>query len=290
MLLTMSLFVSMDTVVKVLVQDFSQFQIVWARFFFHMCWLLVFLRQKFIASFATGSLRLQLLRSALLVLTTSLFFSGLRTTDLSTATAIMFLSPIFVTLLAIPMLGERVGVRRLLGVLIGFVGALIIVQTQSVAENAARSESVMQVSSWIPERGYILLVCAAASNAMYQILTRQLRLVDNGTTTLVYSAVVGMVVMSAYAPTVWIQPESKQWLLMVVIGFLGCVSHFCLIRAFRNAPASLVVPFSYSALIWAIVLGFLVFGSLPDRWTLVGAGLIISSGLYIFYRETKLQK
>ncbi len=290
MLLTMSLFVSMDTVVKVLVQDFSQFQIVWARFFFHMCWLLVFLRQKFIASFATGSLKLQLLRSALLVLTTSLFFSGLRTTDLSTATAIMFLSPIFVTLLAIPMLGERVGVRRLLGVLIGFVGALIIVQTQSVAENAARSESVMQVSSWIPERGYILLVCAAASNAMYQILTRQLRLVDNGTTTLVYSAVVGMVVMSAYAPTVWIQPESKQWLLMVVIGFLGCVSHFCLIRAFRNAPASLVVPFSYSALIWAIVLGFLVFGSLPDRWTLVGAGLIISSGLYIFYRETKLQK
>lgn len=290
MLLTMSLFVSMDTLVKVLVQDFSQFQVVWARFFFHMCWMLVFLRQKFLSSFVTGSLKLQLLRSALLVVTTSLFFSGLRTTDLSTATAIMFLSPIFVTLLAIPVLGERVGVRRLLGVLIGFIGALIIVQTQSVAGSPEHRESVIQSSSWIPERGYILLICAAASNAMYQILTRQLRLVDNGTTTLVYSAVVGIVVMSAYAPSVWIPPEANQWLLMIIVGFFGCVSHFCLIRAFRNAPASLVVPFSYSALIWAIILGFLVFGTWPDRWTLVGAGLIISSGLYIFYREAKLQK
>ena len=124
MLLTMCLFVSMDTVVKFLVQDFSPFQIVWARFFFHMCWLVIFLRARFIATFNTGALKQQLLRSAFLVLTTSLFFSGLRTTELSTATAIMFLSPIFVTLLAIPLLAERVGPRRLLGVVIGFAGAL----------------------------------------------------------------------------------------------------------------------------------------------------------------------
>jgi len=289
MLLTMCLFVSMDTVVKFLVQDFSPFQIVWARFFFHMVWLVIFLRQKFIASFTTGSLKLQLLRSTLLVLTTSLFFSGLRTTELSTATAIMFLSPIFVTLLAIPVLGEKVGVRRLSGVLFGFFGALIIVHPQSAASVAAEPIDRTNLSSWLPELGHILLICAAASNAMYQIMTRKLRVVDHPTTTLLYSGVVGMLIMSAYAPTVWVAPDVQQWALMIVVGFLGCVSHFCLIRAFKNAPASLVVPFSYSSLLWATLSGFIVFSVLPDRWTLTGATIIIVSGLYIFYRERSQQ-
>lgn len=286
MLLTMCLFVSMDTVVKFLVQDFSPFQIVWARFFFHMVWLVLFLRQKFIASFTSGSIKLQLLRSAFLVLTTSLFFSGLQTTELSTATAIMFLSPIFVTLLAIPLLSEHVGVRRLAGVLIGFVGAMIIVYPHDVQQSnlpVASSEAFW----WLPEPGHLLLICAAASNAMYQIMTRKLREVDSSTTTLIYSGVVGVLVMSAYAPSVWQSPEPFHWGLMIVVGFFGCTSHFCLIRAFRCAPASLVVPFSYTSMIWATLFGFIVFNTLPDRWTLLGAILIIASGLYIFYREAR---
>lgn len=281
----MCLFVSMDTLVKLLVQDFSPFQIVWARFFFHMLWLIIFLRAKFIACFYTHSLKWQLLRSAFLVLTTSLFFSGLRTTELSTATAIMFLSPIFVTLLAIPLLGERVGLRRLSGVLIGFSGALIIVQPKSSEVDLNVMATQADAVSWLPEPGYILLVCAAGSNAMYQIMTRKLREIDSPDTTLLYSGVVGVVIMSAYTPTVWITPQSTQWALMVAIGFLGCVSHFCLIRAFKNAPASIVVPFTYSALIWASIFGFIIFGALPDQQTLSGAALIISSGMYIFYRE-----
>ncbi|MFK7992882.1 MAG: DMT family transporter [Granulosicoccus sp.] len=290
MLLTMCLFVAMDTVVKFLVQDFSPFQIVWARFFFHMAWLLLFLREKFLVSLTSGALKLQLLRSAFLVLTTSLFFSGLRTTELSTATAIMFLSPIFVTVLAVPVLGESVGIRRITGVLIGFLGALIIVHPQSGVSGAGLDVGDASVSGWIPELGHILLICAAASNALYQIMTRKLRTVDSPTTTLLYSGVVGVLVMSAYAPTVWIAPDSSQWGLMAVVGFLGCTSHFCLIRAFKNAPASLVVPFSYSSLLWATLFGFAVFGALPDRWTLAGATLIIASGLYIFYRESQLTK
>ena len=281
----MCLFVSMDTVVKFLVQDFSPFQIVWARFFFHMFWLVVFLREKFVASFLTGSIKLQLMRSAFLVLTTSLFFSGLRTTDLSTATVIMFLSPIFVTLLAIPLLGEQVGIRRMSGVLIGFVGALIIVYPHDGVDVASGLMPAARIQSWLPEIGHILLISAAATNAMYQIMTRKLRVVDSATTTLIYSGVIGVIVMSAYAPTVWHQPDAFQWGLMIIVGLLGCTSHFCLIRAFRSAPASLVVPFSYSSLIWATLFGFAVFGTLPDQWTLFGASLIIASGLYIFYRE-----
>ncbi len=288
MLLTMCLFVSMDTVVKLLVQDFSQFQVVWARFFFHMVWLGVFLRAQMLRFFATGNLKLQLLRSSLLMMTTLLFFSGLRTTELSTATAIMFLSPIFVTLLAIPVLGERVGIRRLLGVLMGFIGALIIVHPRNDAAVALMASLPnTSPSTWLPETGHLLLICSAASNALYQIMTRKLRLVDGPTTALLYSGVVGVVVMTLWAPSVWKPPGAVDWLLMAGVGLLGCTSHFCLIRAFRNAPASLVVPFSYTSLLWATLLGFVVFDALPDTWTLGGAALIVGSGLYIFYRESK---
>ncbi|MFK7853533.1 MAG: DMT family transporter [Granulosicoccus sp.] len=292
MLLTMSLFVSMDAFAKYLTQEFSQFQVVWARFFFHMLFMALLLRQELLRTLVSGNVKLQLLRSSMLLLTTLLFFSGLRSTDLSTATSIMFLSPIFVTLLAIPLLGESVGVRRIVGVLIGFLGAIIIVFPHAEVHgivNVASSEG-QGVQSWLPEIGHLLLICAAASNAFYQIMTRKLRLVDSPTTTLLYSAVVGVVLMSIWAPRVWLPPMPTQWLLMICVGVLGCCSHFCLIRAFRNAPASLVVPFSYSSLLWATLLGFLLFGALPDRWTLFGASLIVASGLYIFYRESRQQR
>jgi drug/metabolite transporter (DMT)-like permease len=291
MLLTMCLFVSMDAVAKYLTHDFSQFQVVWARFFFHMSFMVLLLRKELLKTFASGNVKLQLLRSALLMLTTLLFFSGLRSTDLSTATSIMFLSPIFVTLLAIPLLGEKVGVRRIMGVLIGFIGAMIIVFPHSEAGGNATTDQMgnLMAQSWLPEIGHLLLICAAASNALYQIMTRKLRLIDSPATTLLFSGVVGVIVMSLWAPQVWQPPGPVEWVLLICVGLLGCTSHFCLIRAFRNAPASLVVPFSYSSLLWAILLGFFVFGALPDRWTLVGAALIVASGLYIFYRESRRQ-
>ena len=291
MLATMFLFVSMDTLAKYLSGEFSQFQVVWARFFFHMFFMALFLRRELMNTFSSGNLKLQLFRSSMLMLTTLLFFSGLRTADLSTATAIMFLSPIFVTLLAIPLLGEVVGVRRVAGVLIGFLGAIIIVFPHSESVSTIDIEQVETLieQSWLPDTGHLLLICAAMSNALYQIMTRRLRLVDSPTTTLLYSGVVGIVVMSIWAPQVWQPPKVVEWVLLMCVGLLGCISHFCLIRAFRNAPASMVVPFSYSSLLWATLLGLIVFGTLPDRWTLLGASLIVASGLYIFYRESRQQ-
>ena len=285
----MCLFVSMDTVAKYLSQEFSQFQIVWARFFFHMLFLSLLLRSDIVRTFKSGNLKLQLLRSAMLMFTTLLFFSGLRSTDLSTATSIMFLSPIFVTLLAIPLLGEVVGIRRFAGVCIGFCGAIIIVYPHSSPAVGLSGDPISATVSkgWMPELGHLLLICAAASNALYQIMTRRLRLTDSPMTTLLYSGVVGSIVMTFWAPQVWQTPQPSQWILLMCVGLLGCTSHFCLIRAFRNAPASLVVPFSYSSLIWATLFGLIVFGTLPDQWTLLGAALIVASGLYIFYRESR---
>lgn len=286
MLLTMLLFVSMDAFAKYLTQDFSSLQVVWARFFFHMAFMCVILNKTLVVSFISGNYKLQLLRSTLLVTTTALFMTGLSTTSLSTATVIMFLSPIFVTLLAIPVLGEKVGIRRVTGVLIGFMGALVIIHPRADSDSLLSAEGIVSDSmTWLPEIGHLLIIGAALSNALYQLMTRKVRAVDGATTTLLYSGVVGAIIMTLWAPVVWKPPQAFDWLLMICVGVLGCASHFCLIRAFRNAPASLVVPFSYSSLLWATLLGFLVFNALPDRWTLIGAALIISSGLYIFYRE-----
>jgi drug/metabolite transporter (DMT)-like permease len=271
MLATMCLFTSMDTVAKYLTLSFDIQQVVWARFTFHMLFLMVWLRGRLLTLAVTGNLKLQLVRSACLLLTTTLFFSGLRTTPIATASTIMFLSPVLVTVLAIPLLGEQVGVRRWVGVAIGFVGALIIVRP------AGGDIAV----------GHLYLIGAAFSNAFYQIATRQVRATDDPMTSLLYSGLVGAVVMSAAVPGVWIQPDTLSWGLFIVVGALGAISHFCLIRAFNAAEASAIVPFSYSSLLWATLLGYLVFNNLPDQWTLLGAAFIVSGGLYIFHREQR---
>ncbi len=290
MLTTMCLFVTMDTVAKYLTQSYPVEQVVWARFFFHMAWLTLYLRSSILQIVRSGNLKLQLLRSACLMLTTLLFFTGLQTAELSTATSIMFLSPIFVTVLAVPLLGEKVGLRRLLGVLVGFLGALIIVSPKSETSSSVLSDSAVSVTQWLPQTGHLILICAALSNALYQLMTRKLSSVDSSLTALFYSGIIGAIGTTVWLPNVWQLPTVSDWLLLSCVGLLGCVSHFCLIRAFRNAPASLVVPFSYSALLWATILGFIVFDTLPDRWTLLGAALIVSSGLYIFYREKTLKE
>ena len=182
------------------------------------------------------------------------------------------------------------GLRRLLGVLVGFLGALIIVSPKSETSSSILSDSAVSVTQWLPQTGHLILICAALSNALYQLMTRKLSSVDSSLTALFYSGIIGAIGTTVWLPNVWQLPTASDWLLLSCVGLLGCVSHFCLIRAFRNAPASLVVPFSYSALLWATILGFIVFDTLPDRWTLLGAALIVSSGLYIFYREKTLKE
>ena len=104
-------------------------------------------------------------------------------------------------------------------------------------------------------------------------------------TSLFYTSILGAVVASGVAPFYWQTVAELDWLLFVFAGFAGAIGHLCLIRAFRHAPASVVAPFSYSSLIWATLFGFVLFGDLPDRWTLVGAAMIVGSGLYIYHRE-----
>lgn len=272
MLLTTFLFIAMDALGKYLMQSYSTPQVMWARFFFHLLLAMAIMGPGLLTGLRSGRLKLQLARSVLLLLTTAMFFTGLRTVPLATAATIMFLTPLVVTVLSIPLLGEKVGPRRLASVLVGFAGALVIVRP-----------GFGEVSI-----GMLLVLGASLSNSLYQLVTRQVRHYDGPNTTLFYTALAGTVVFSAVAPWDWRPPQGTDWLLFVAMGVFGAISQLCLIRAFRLAPAAVVSPLSYTGLIWATLFGFVVFYDLPDAWTLAGAALIVGSGLYVFHRERTL--
>ena len=274
MLATTCMFVSLDVLAKYVTQSYPVVQAVWARYFFHGVLLVALLRGRLPAHFRTRRPMLQLVRSALLLATTLLFFLGLRSMKVVEASSIMFAGPLLVTALSMPLLGEHVGPRRWTAVVFGFCGALVIVRPGT---------GMMQ-----PAAVYPLL--AVYCYALYQIATRQLARHDSSVTTLVYTAVVGGLVTTALLPWNWVTPDAFAWLLMAGLGVFGAAGHYLLIRALSCAPAAVIAPFGYSSLLWSTSLGFLVFGELPDAWTLAGAGIIIASGLYVLRRERVLRE
>jgi drug/metabolite transporter (DMT)-like permease len=277
MLATMFCFIALDAVMKYLLQFHPLVQVTWARFFFATMVAAIACGGRLPALAKSRMPGAQLTRSSLLMVTTGLFNAGIRTVPLATATTIMFLSPILVTVLSIPMLGEKVGVRRWAGVIVGFIGAMIVVKPWEAGLGGLGA-------------GALFLLAACFSNATYQIVTRRVR-GDDPMTSLLYTAAAGAVVTSSIVPWHWSSPSAFHWMLFVASGLLGGIGHLCLIRAFRVAPASTVVPFSYSALVWSTLFGIVIFHEFPgDYWTWAGAALIIASGLYIFHRERQLGK
>ena len=217
----------------------------------------------------SGNLKLQLTRSVLMLLTTSLFFAGLMFVPLAEASAMMLISPLVVTALAMPILKELVGPRRWAGVVVGMLGAMIIIRP----------------GSEFISLGILLPAAAACSFAIYQVSTRYLSEADPILTTLFFTALVGAVITSMVAPFYWTPPSSKAWMLLITAGVCGGIGHFALIKALTLSPASVIAPYSYLNLIWATIYGFVLFAELPDIWTIGGAAIITGSGLYVYHRE-----
>lgn len=272
MLLAMLMFVLQDGTAKYLMGSGHPVQqVVWARFAVHMLAVALLLNRRVLRVARSGRLGLQMWRSVILVVTTMLFYSGLRTLPLADASALFYLSPVLVTALSVPLLGERVGPRRWAGVVLSFAGALVIIRPGAETMNAAM----------------LLPLGAAVSLALFQIATRQVSRHDAPLTSLFYAALAGALVTSAVVPFFWVAPDALGWSLLCLLGLCGVASQFCLIKSFEAAAAATVAPFVYSSLLWATAFGLVVFGDLPDASTVMGAAIIVASGIYIFYRERK---
>jgi len=264
----------LDTTAKHLVQAYPTGQVVWARYVGHVVLaaaiLLPIHGRGLLVSQRPG---LQVLRSLFLFGSTCANFAALQYLQLAETSSILFSTPFMVAMLAIPLLGENIGPRRWAAIAVGFCGVLIVIRPGLGLVHWAASLS---------------LLCAL-SGACYQITTRKLAGVDRAVTTQFYSALVGALAITPLAPFVWQTPELKDAILMVCLGALGGFGHWLLILAHRLAPAPILAPFSYVQLLPMILLGYLVFGDFPDLWTLIGAGVVLTSGLYLLYRERRMK-
>ncbi|MBT4690187.1 MAG: DMT family transporter [Rhodospirillaceae bacterium] len=269
--LAMFLLAGMDGITKTLAADYAVPQILSIRFLIFCLFALAVARPKsFRQAFRSKHPYLQITRSLIIVIEVGVFIIAFRHLPLADAHAIAGIAPLLVTALAVPFLGERVGARRWGAIAIGFLGLLVIVRP---------GIGIFDPTALIPLAG-------ASLWAIYQILMRKVS-DDSAATSLLYMAVTGAVVMTILAPFFWQPPDTTGWLLLISLGVVGSLGHYILIEAFKAAPASTLQPFHYIVLLWATAIGYLVFGDLPDLWTVLGAGIIAASGLYAFYREQK---
>ena len=274
MCLAVMLFPFLNAIVKYLGADYAMTQVIWLRYLGHFAlMLIIFLPFHGRAFFRTKNLGAQVIRSLLLLGSTSCYFMALTYLPLTTAASISFTSPLIVTALSVPFLGEKVGPRRWAAICVGFIGAMIIIRPGGADFHGVE----------------LLVVCSATFYSFFQVLTRKLAGQDSPATTIIYTAVFGGLITSFIGPFYWVTPVVQfDWVLFAAMGLFGGLGHLFVVKAFQWAEVSAVSPFAYGQLVGAVILGFFIFGEFPDMWTWVGSAIIVSCGAYITYRETIL--
>ncbi|HRY26083.1 MAG: DMT family transporter [Geminicoccaceae bacterium] len=259
------LFVIMNTLVKFLTTELNPVMLTWARYFFHVAFVVVVFPKSLLGVLRADRIPFQIGRSVLLLLATITNFIALALLPLAEVASIIFLAPIFVAGLAVLVLRERVVAWRWLLIGLGFSGALIIVQPQGGTFGLGAAAA---------------LACAFFY-ALYQITTRIVREAQP-IVSLLYGGLVGIVALSLVVPFYWQAPTVTQWLLFVSIGSLGAAGHLLVIMALQRAEASKMAPFTYVQLLWAMIASYVVFADLPSASTVIGAAVIVTSGLLLY--------
>jgi drug/metabolite transporter (DMT)-like permease len=271
MIIMTACFSSLDASAKYATNDLPLWMVLWGRYVFHFLFSMVFFLRRAPRDIVfTKNLKLQIFRSVIIFCAGVTFWAGLMYLPLADCTVITFVAPLLVTILSVFLLGEKFGFHRWGSVIIGLLGVIFVIRPG------------MGIAHW----AVILPLFAALFYATVLITTRVLGQRENVLTTLFYTSIGGLILSSVMVLFFWKTPSPMQWLLLMWLGLLGAVGHFFMIKAFEKAPASLLAPFNYASLIWATLLGFLLFGDLPDAWTIFGAAIIISSGLYLVRRES----
>ena len=264
-------FAVMDATIKWLTDDFSVTQIVALRSWFGLplLFILVYLEGG-ISSLKTTRPGAHILRYLLVLALSFSFFWVLSQMKLVDAIAITFAAPILIAALSVPVLKESVGIHRWAAILVGFIGILIILRPGS------------GVFQWAA-------IVALGSTIIYAILmisTRALKSTESTAALMFYPQIGVSITGAVFVPIFWIAPSPGELGLFALAGTFGSLGILCLTHAFRLAPAATVSPFEYSALIWATLLGYLLWQEVPDKFIVLGTVIVISSGMYILYRET----
>lgn len=273
MCLALALFSVLDTTAKYMasVVKLPVTQVVWMRFVSQFVLIVMVTGVLAIPKLLrTRKLKHQMLRSTLMLFSTVLNFMALRHLRLDQTQTVYFLAPLVVALLAGPFLGEWVGWRRFMAILVGFSGILVVVRPGYATFDPA----------------LLLAFGSMLCYAVFMLVTRYLATYDAPEVTLFYSLFAGTYFMAPLALVDWVWPSGPQiWLLLASMGFWGGLGHYIFILAYRHAPASTLAPFVYLGLITHTAGGYLVFGQMPDSMTLAGAVIVIASGVYLVHRE-----
>lgn len=271
MLLAILLFTAMDALAKGLVQRYPTPQVVWARFAGQLLLVVVVLNRGLGPVLRTRFAGLHVLRSATQLGATGFFFASLNHIGLAEATALTDINPVLITLGAALFLGERLGPRRIAGVLLAMLGAMIIIRP---------GMAVFTPAAILP---LLCAVCYATS----ALLTRKVGASETAWTSMFYAALFGTLATGATLPVVWVPIPMSDWPVFAVVGCLGTAAQLALIRSFSIAEASAVAPFGYAGIVLATFWGVVLYGEYPDAPTILGASIIVGAGLYIWHRETR---
>ena len=262
-------FASMDAVAKYLMQEIGPVQTIWARYTVQAVLVTVLILPRINIYGKTRYPKLQFFRSVALMLATTLFFFAFSRLGLAEATALFNISPVLITLGAFLILKEKIGRKRIIGIGVSLLGALIIIRPGS---------DVFTIYALFPIGGAI---CYSA----YNLATRFVGSDESPWTSLFYAALFGAVCYSVYIAFHWTPMSTTAIILTVIIGLIGTAGHLFLIKALSLGEASLVAPFGYTSLLFATMWGIILFNNYPDFWTISGAIVIVGAGVYVWARE-----
>ena len=263
------LFSISDVMAKFLGDYIPVIEIGWIRYFTFLVVVLIVNLQRGRMKLRVNYPGVQLMRGVMMVASMLLFIFSLRFLPLADAAAIGFVSPLFITALSVPMLGEVVGIRRWTAIAVGFIGVLIVIRPGTGAFQPAA----------------FLVLASSLCWAFASIFTRRIAGRDDTSATMLWTGIIGFGLLSALVPFDFTFPSVPHLALNIVLGTIATIGQYWMILAYRHAGAALLAPFSYIQLLWAISSGYLIFGTLPDQMTLLGASIITASGLYTIHRE-----
>ena len=256
----------MDALAKYLSWSLPVLQITWGRYFFTvvftLSFMLIFFRKNLVWS---KNPKLQLIRGIILLSANILFFYSISVISLAKALTLAFIHPLIVTALSPVFLNEKVGIKRWIAVLMGFIGALIVIRPGFLEFNLAS----------------LAAFGTGVFYGFYLMITRKLSDTDNPLLTLLFTGVVGAIIMTSVMPVIWVSPTPNQWLMLACIGLVASVAHGFIIVSYKYADASKLAPLGYSEIITNIMLGYYIFSDFPDLFTFIGLFIIMISGIYV---------